>query len=121
MEPLVYSITEACALLGIRRTSLYKIIRSGKLRAIKIGRRTFFLRDEVRRGLQERPSIVPNQGVGLERDVEPSVIVHDRSEAGKPPDGYENASRAFSGVRETPCRNRHSRPNHRDALVATRD
>ena len=40
VTPAVYTIAEACAVARIRRSTLYKHIRSGHLRAIKIGGRT---------------------------------------------------------------------------------
>jgi excisionase family DNA binding protein len=45
---LAYSIAEACAVSGIRRTTLYKEINSGELRAVKIGGRTVILADDLR-------------------------------------------------------------------------
>jgi excisionase family DNA binding protein len=59
--PAVYTIAEACAVAGIRRTTLYKEIRSGDLRAVKIGGRTVVLADDLRRWLNERPPIIPDQ------------------------------------------------------------
>jgi excisionase family DNA binding protein len=56
-DRLAYSIAEACAVAGIRRTTLYKEIRSGDLRAVKIGGRTVILADDLRRWLNRRPPI----------------------------------------------------------------
>jgi excisionase family DNA binding protein len=56
---LAYSIAEACAVSGIRRTTLYKEINSGGLRAVKIGGRTVILLDDLRRWLDGRNSIIP--------------------------------------------------------------
>ena len=60
-SPLVYSISEACAVVGIRRTTLYKVIRTGDLRAIKIGRRTFISASDLQRWLVRRPAIGPKR------------------------------------------------------------
>jgi excisionase family DNA binding protein len=57
--PAVYTIAEACAVAGIRRTTLYKEIRSGDLRAVKIGGRTVILVNDLRRWLDCRPAITP--------------------------------------------------------------
>jgi excisionase family DNA binding protein len=58
---LTFSIAEACAVAGIRRTTLYKEIRSGDLRAVKIGGRTVILADDLRLWLKGRPPITPVQ------------------------------------------------------------
>ena len=42
-----YSIAEACELLGIKRTRLYQHVKSGRLRLIKDGARSFVLHDEL--------------------------------------------------------------------------
>ena len=60
-DRIAYSIAEACAVAGIRRTTLYKEIRSGGLRAVKIGGRTIILVDDLRRWLNGRPSIIPER------------------------------------------------------------
>lgn len=70
-SPLAFGLAEACAATGIRRTSLYKAIRSGRLRAIKCGGRTLILPDDLRRWLEGLPPIVP------ECCSERSVIVRD--------------------------------------------
>jgi excisionase family DNA binding protein len=91
--PLAYTIAEACAIAGIRRTTLYKHIRAGKLRAIKIGQRTFFLRDDIHRWLEGMPPIVPAQSQC------PDVRNCSRWLGGSPSFGrLRNASRVFSGL-----------------------
>ncbi|WP_421621779.1 helix-turn-helix domain-containing protein [Alkalilimnicola ehrlichii] len=39
-NPLSYSVNDACRALGIGRTTLYDEIKQGRLRALKVGRRT---------------------------------------------------------------------------------
>ena len=56
---LAFTIAEACAVAGIRKTTLYKEIHSGDLRAVKIGGRTVILVDDLRRWLDGRPPIIP--------------------------------------------------------------
>ena len=57
--PVALTIAEACAVRGVRRTTIYKEIRSGELRAVKIGGRTVILVTDLHRWLQDRPPIIP--------------------------------------------------------------
>jgi excisionase family DNA binding protein len=86
-ERIVYTIAEACARAGIRRTSLYKAIGTGKLRAIKSGGRTLVLADDLRRWLVEMPALVADKGLPNQTASEPSAVVHEPSEAGPLPNG----------------------------------
>ena len=54
---LAHSVPEACAIARSGRTTLYQAIRSGALRAVKRGRRTLILDDDLRRWVQSLPSI----------------------------------------------------------------
>jgi len=58
-SPLAYSIAEACAEARAGRTSIYEAIRTGALRAVKRGRRTIVLADDLRRYLEALPAIEP--------------------------------------------------------------
>ena len=59
-----YTIAEACAVGRIGRTSFYKAVRNGELRAIKCGRRTLILPADLQSWLESRPAIKPmNQDV----------------------------------------------------------
>ena len=53
-EPrLTYSVDEAARALGIGRSLTWRLIRSGRLPTVKIGRRTLIRRSEVERLLDE--------------------------------------------------------------------
>jgi excisionase family DNA binding protein len=54
---LAYSVPEACAIARCGRTTLYQAIRSGALRAVKRGRRTLILPDDLRRFVESHPPV----------------------------------------------------------------
>jgi excisionase family DNA binding protein len=54
---LIHSVHSACSTTHTGKTALYEAIRSGALRAVKRGRRTLILDDDLRRWVHNLPPI----------------------------------------------------------------
>jgi len=55
--PIALTIAEACSAARAGRTSLYHAINVGQLRAVKRGRRTLVLTEDLRRWIEGHPAI----------------------------------------------------------------
>jgi excisionase family DNA binding protein len=53
---VAYSITATCKLTGLGRTTIYASIKTGKLVARKVGRRTIVLYDDIKAFLEALPN-----------------------------------------------------------------
>ncbi|MEQ1539354.1 MAG: helix-turn-helix domain-containing protein [Sphingorhabdus sp.] len=49
MEPIAISVNGAAKALGVGRSSIYGLLKSGRLEAIKIGRRTLLTTASINR------------------------------------------------------------------------
>jgi excisionase family DNA binding protein len=54
---LVHSIPDACLIARVGRTTIYEAIRCGALRAVKRGRRTLILHDDLLHWVQSLPPV----------------------------------------------------------------
>ncbi|MET4133583.1 excisionase family DNA binding protein [Porphyrobacter sp. MBR-155] len=57
MELLAISINDTAKALGVGRSSVYSLLKSGRLDAIKIGRRTLLTTESIKRLAQSRTDI----------------------------------------------------------------
>ena len=49
MEPITLTVAEACRVTGIGRTTLYALVKEGRLPILHLGRRTLIRRTDLER------------------------------------------------------------------------
>jgi excisionase family DNA binding protein len=57
MNPLAFSVAEACVISGVGRTNFYQALKDGEVTARKRGKRTLVLASELQRWLNSLPQL----------------------------------------------------------------
>ncbi|MGO9630140.1 MAG: helix-turn-helix domain-containing protein [Xanthobacteraceae bacterium] len=58
-NPIALKVSEACSVARVGRTCLYDAMKTGELRALKRGKSTLILADDLRRWLESLPTFIP--------------------------------------------------------------
>ena len=53
MEPIAISVSDAAKALGLGRTSIYALIKDGRLETIKLGSRRLIMTESIRRLVED--------------------------------------------------------------------
>lgn len=61
-QKLALNVEEAAALIGVRRSHLYQLLRAGRIKARKSGTRTLLLRADLEAYLASTPEMKPQVG-----------------------------------------------------------
>jgi excisionase family DNA binding protein len=54
MEPVAVSVNDAAKMLSLGRTSIYVLIKDGRLDMVKLGRRTLIKMESIRRLVENK-------------------------------------------------------------------
>ena len=78
ITPIAYTVRQTCSVACISRTALYEAIRSGELRAVKRGRRTLVLADDLRAWVAQLPVVEVKQPDQRNKIRIQAQVRHDR-------------------------------------------
>jgi excisionase family DNA binding protein len=92
--PLAYTIAEACAAARAGRTAIYAAIREGVLTARKRGRKTLILVEDLRRWVENLPTVEPKA----------AAFPHPRSPSGVADDALKRSNPVGGARRHVPRR-----------------
>lgn len=67
-DPLLYSVEEVADMLNCGRATVFRLIRSGDLAIVNIGRRTLVRRDDIDALIEARTSTLTPSKTNTERD-----------------------------------------------------
>lgn len=59
IEPIHADLPTACAMLGVKRSTLYILINEGRIEAVKMGKRTLFPVASLRAFAASLPRVAP--------------------------------------------------------------
>ncbi len=95
LSPFLLGIAASANELSVGRTTIYALIRTGRIRAVKLGRRTLIHVDELRRFVAELVSEGTEPDADLTNDSADAAVerTHQRLDAGGEPtsDGADEA------------------------------
>jgi excisionase family DNA binding protein len=75
MQKLLYTTTEAKAVIGCGTTRLYELLANGRLRARRLGHRTMIEAESLRELVDSLPRVItPTMRRWASRDTEPKPV-----------------------------------------------
>lgn len=90
-KPLFYPLVEACKAHGLKRTTAYKLAKSGALKTLKVSNRRFVTDESFKRFLAERLPLSSEWGLGTEISRVPQLAIHREGTA-------QNEERAYQST-----------------------
>lgn len=54
LEPLLYGVADTCRLMGVSRDTVYRLLRSGDLALVKVGRGSLVPAESIRTFIESR-------------------------------------------------------------------